>query len=291
MGNSARRHLVLLGDSTIDNGNWTTGACVTDQVRVKEPLTTRCARDGALMGAILQQAQQAPKDATHFVVSIGGNNAISAVNILKEPVSSAEEAIAKVYTFAQAFEAELAATIRALVQCIGAETPLVICSIYNPCFGPFNVTTVSQEVTNTCVAVLSDSILRVATRFRLPVIDWRRVMTKVEDFANPIEPSSIGGLKMADLIVSVVRNHPFHLQTTIVYPQDYPETELLSASSDPSLAYDELERNHQPCAEACGDAADSISTATTEVPISVLDVPASAAVVNDIRESATSSPS
>lgn len=282
MGNSSRRHLVLLGDSTIDNGNWTTGACVTDQVRVKEPLTTRCARDGALMGAILQQAQQAPKDATHFVVSIGGNNAISAVNILQEPVSNAEEAIAKLYTFAKAFEAELAATISELLQCIGADTPLVICSIYNPCFGPFNVTTVSQDVANTCVAVLADTILRVATRFRLPVIDWRRVMTKVEDFANPIEPSSIGGSKMADLIVSVVRDHPFHLRTTTVYPQHYPYSELLSPSCEPFLAHKELDRNH------LSDAADGNSTARG-VPTSVLDVPACAAIVREVRESATSS--
>ena len=32
---------------------------------------------------------------------------------------------------------------------------------------------------------------------------------EVEDFANPIEPSSVGGAKIAAEIVKVVRTHPF----------------------------------------------------------------------------------
>jgi hypothetical protein len=32
---------------------------------------------------------------------------------------------------------------------------------------------------------------------------------EVEDFANPIEPSSLGGAKIAAEIVKVVRTHPF----------------------------------------------------------------------------------
>lgn len=265
MGNlvSSRRHLVLLGDSTIDNGNWTPGLCVTDQVRALQSLATRCAKDGALIAAIPSQVRDAPKDATHYIVSVGGNNAISAVNILKEPTSSAEEAIKRISSFAKSFEEEFQAMVRNVVEYIGEGTPLVICSFYNPCFAPFNVTTVSQDVANTCVAFLADAVLRVATRFRAPVIDWRRVMIKIEDFANPIEPSSIGGLKMADAIVSVVRNHPFNMRTTVIYPQDYPDTEFLCSSVTEGDAGTVMEGS--------------------EVPTSVLDIQSSAAVVNDIR--------
>lgn len=215
------------------------------------------------MAAILPQAWEAPKGATHYIVSVGGNNAISAVNILKEPTLSAEEAIMRVHSFAKQFEEEFSAMVHNLVEYIGKDTPLVICSIYNPCFAPFNVTTVSQDVADTCVALLADVVLRVATRFQAPVVDWRRVMTKVEDFANPIEPSSIGGAKMANAIVSVVRNHAFHLQTTVVYPQEYPETEIV-------------------CSSVAADGNGHIANATQE-PTSVLDIPASAAVVNAIR--------
>ena len=49
---------------------------------------------------------------------------------------------------------------------------------YNPCFEPFEVATVSQEIANLLLAVLFDAVLRVATRLSAPVIDLRRVMTQ-----------------------------------------------------------------------------------------------------------------
>jgi len=64
------RHLVLLGDSTIDNGNWCApGPSVTEQVQILEPNTTCLAIDGALVAAIRRQAQNAPADGTHFIAN------------------------------------------------------------------------------------------------------------------------------------------------------------------------------------------------------------------------------
>ncbi|CAJ1401540.1 unnamed protein product, partial [Effrenium voratum] len=226
-GGSRGRLLALLGDSTIDNGRWVAQGepSVTDQVSALEPCVM-CARDGAMIAAIAGQLPTAPAEATHFVVSVGGNDATGATTtVLGGQVNSAEEALCRLHTFAQAFEVEFAAAMQHVVRSIG-DRHLVICSCYNPCFAPFDVQTVQQGPANLAMALLADAVLRVATRLRVPVIDLRRVMTEVEDFANPIEPSSRGGLKIAQAIVEVVRHHDFTAGTA-VYPRDYPESELV----------------------------------------------------------------
>jgi len=228
--NPANRHVVLLGDSTIDNAAWIDGPCVTDKVREQENVTM-CARDGALIAAIREQVRAAPADGTHFVVSVGGNNATGATTTVLGPsVVSAEEAIVRLSRFVQGFEAEFSAAMQDVINAV-ADRPLVILSCYNPCFAPMNVTTVSQSAANTTVALLADAVHRIASRLGVPVIDLRRVMVNVEDFANAIEPSTIGGAKIAQAIVDVVRNHPFELKKTIIYPNEYPESILTQSVS------------------------------------------------------------
>ena len=46
-------------------------------------------------------------------------------------------------------------------------------------------------------------ILRVAISHRLPVIDLRAICASPEDYANPIEPSSAGGAKIARAIAAL----------------------------------------------------------------------------------------
>ena len=49
---------------------------------------------------------------------------------------------------------------------------------------------------------LDDVILRVAVESRFQVIDLRLVCTEPADYANPIEPSSTGGAKIARAIIA-----------------------------------------------------------------------------------------
>ena len=205
MGNSGPTsaiHVALLGDSSFDNGNWTDGPCVTEQVREYFPQTSLYACDGALIAAIAPQSMKIPADVTHVVVSVGGNDATAAVNVVKKQCSDGEQAILEVWKFVKAWERDFDIAITELRKQVGPDVKIVLCSIYSPCFGPFGVTTVSQDAADAFIALVADAMLRVATRFGLPMIDWRRVMNKVEDFTNPIEPNSTGGLKMA-----MVRGH------------------------------------------------------------------------------------
>jgi hypothetical protein len=92
---------------------------------------------------------------------------------------------------------------------VGPDKHIVLCSVYTR---PM------------LVWLLADAVVRVATRFHLPVIDWHRVVTQLEDFANPSEPSSVGGQKMAEMVVMVVKQHSFSSQVSVVYPQQWPES-------------------------------------------------------------------
>jgi hypothetical protein len=52
--------------------------------------------------------------------------------------------------------------------------------------------------------VFNDVILGVAIEFGIPVVDLLFVCCSPADYANPIEPSSAGGVKIARAIVSLV---------------------------------------------------------------------------------------
>jgi hypothetical protein len=77
---------------------------------------------------------------------------------------------------------------------------LTLCTIYNGCFpdGDF------QRLVSTALMVFNDVILRVGIEFGLAIIDLRFVCSSPADYANPIEPSSVGGAKIARAIVDLV---------------------------------------------------------------------------------------
>jgi hypothetical protein len=57
-------------------------------------------------------------------------------------------------------------------------------------------------------------ILRVAIERGIPVIDLRSICTDPTDYANPIEPSSIGGEKIARVIVALLTGSRDHVRGT-----------------------------------------------------------------------------
>jgi hypothetical protein len=56
------------------------------------------------------------------------------------------------------------------------------------------------------LCVFNDPILRVAFERRLTVIDLRLVCSEAADYANPIEPSSRGGAKIARAIIRALQD-------------------------------------------------------------------------------------
>jgi hypothetical protein len=62
---------------------------------------------------------------------------------------------------------------------------------------PRQVAGLPDGVTHLAVSVGGNDIQRAAARHGLPVVDLRVVCSHPSDDANPIEPSSIGGEKIA----------------------------------------------------------------------------------------------
>ena len=82
---------------------------------------------------------------------------------------------------------------------ISRRLPLAVCTIYNG-----NPEPPVRRIAATALSVFNDAILRVAAEHSVRVIELRLVCTEPRDYANPIEPSVIGGAKIARAIAAAV---------------------------------------------------------------------------------------
>jgi len=195
-------HIVLLGDSIFDNLSYTKGGPdVVSQVRELLPngwQATLLAVDGSTTEGVFAQVPRIPPGATHLILSVGGNDALMNSEFLLEPFVSPSHALAKLAEVSERFEKNYRRTVLA---CNGMGLPLTICTIYNGNFPDKEY----QRVASTALMVFNDVILRIAFEFGLTLIDLRFVCSSAEDYANPIEPSSKGGGKIARCILASVK--------------------------------------------------------------------------------------
>lgn len=194
-------HIVLLGDSVFDNIAYTQGAPdVVAQLRGTLPAGWRaslCAVDGSTADDIESQLASIPQDATHLVLSVGGNNALLVAEILDMPVASTAEAFRLMADIRQQFEEEYSSAVEG---CLRLGLPLTVCTVYN---GNFPDADFNRRA-RIALAVFNDVIFQVSLARGIDVIDLRAVCTLPTDFANPIEPSAIGGEKIAGTVARVV---------------------------------------------------------------------------------------
>ena len=193
-------HVVLLGDSIFDNAAYVPGG--PDVVTHLGGLlpdgwrATLLAVDGAVITDVPRQVERVPRDATHLVLSVGGNDALGHVDLLTRPARSGGEVLGWLADAAAAFELRYRAM---LARVLKLARPLTLCTIYNG-----NLGEPSQRPATAALAVFDDAILRIAMEHALPVIELRRVCTEPADYANPIEPSVRGGAKIARAVAGAV---------------------------------------------------------------------------------------
>ena len=209
-------HLVLLGDSILDNGAYTKGGPdVVTQVRTLLPKPWKAsllAIDGSTTSDVTAQIARLPRDATHIVLSIGGNDALMQWDVLEKPVSSVSEAVDALAEIVSDFEVHYRAAIAA---CMATRASLTVCTVYNGCFDDPSF----QRIARTTLTLFNDVIIRVAADYGIPVIDLRSVCIEDKDYANPIEPSSVGGEKIAKVIAGLLTDaHSASTPTRIIIP-------------------------------------------------------------------------
>ena len=192
-------HIVLLGDSIFDNGAYVAGGPdVVRQLREVLPTGSRAtlnARDGAVIADLPQQLQSLPSDATHLVVSIGGNDALGETGLLEREVTSMAEALDLLTAVRERFRSAYA---RMLDQVLQHALPVAVCTVYEARF-PEPLT---RRLAATALTTLNDAITREAFARNIDIIDLRILCDDDRDFANPIVPSVHGGAKIARAIQS-----------------------------------------------------------------------------------------
>lgn len=195
-------HIVLLGDSIFDNGAYVRAGepDVAAQAQARLPSGWRaalCAVDGAVTASVRSQLAQVPADATHLIVSAGGNDALRNSGMLQEPARSVGEVMARLADMRDEFARDYRAMLDAVLT---RRLPTAVCTIYDACFPDPQ----EQRLVVTALSIFNDVITREAFARRLHLVDLRLICDEPDDYANPIEPSAKGGEKIAAVIAQVV---------------------------------------------------------------------------------------
>lgn len=208
-------HLVLLGDSTFDNAAYVRGGpSVINQLRsaLPEPWrATLLAVDDARIGSVRRQLGRLPEDASHLALSVGGNGILAEAGVLARPVGTVGQGVLMLAEIRDRFEAEYAGLLAAVA---ATGLPTIACTVYEPWFPD----AAQRRAAAAALGLFDDAIVRAARRAGVPVLELRAVCSQDSDFANPIEPSSAGGEKLARALCEVVLRHDFAGGRTALCP-------------------------------------------------------------------------
>ena len=206
-------HVVLLGDSIFDNASYVPGGpAVTDLLRRALPdswRTTLLAIDGSVAADVIRQLDRLPADATHLVVSAGGNNALSHSSlVLHERADSFAEVLTRMADVRGEFQREYQAMLHTV---LARDLPTIVCTVHDSIPG-------LAPAQHTGLCLFNEVILREAFRVGVPVVDLRLICNEASDYAesSPIEPSVAGGGKIARAISRAIQAMKAHDQEVSV---------------------------------------------------------------------------
>ena len=213
-GDTKMKHVVLLGDSIFDNKRYVgDGPDVIDQLKADLPsgwTASLNAVDGSTTLDIAGQIERLPSDATHLVVSVGGNDALKHKDLLDEKAGSVAEVLDKLGKIKGEFQANYRTMLDGL---LAVKLPTALCTIYEARYSDPD----THRIAATGLSVFNDVITREVFARGLPLIDLRLVVTADEDYANDVEPSVKGGAKIAKVIATLVTTDDFTQKRSVVF--------------------------------------------------------------------------
>ena len=211
-------HLILLGDSTLDNESYTDGRpAVKDYINSHlgaGSAVRLLAEDGAMICDVVGQLEKLPPTATHLVLSVGGNDALGHINVLERPAMNVFGALSELTDILDDFQESYRSC---LVRVLAHSLPTIVCTIYNGAFPDPSY----QRIVSTIACLFDNVIMQCAFDAGCPVVDLRRVCTDSTDYYNPIEPGAEGGRKIASAILSA--SEPGPSLSSFVYPSGSSE--------------------------------------------------------------------
>lgn len=194
-GAQAAGRVVLLGDSVFDNAGYLRGGGpdLVAQLGARLPpgwRATLLARGGAVSADVQIQLGRLPPDATHLVISAGGNDAGRREGVLGEPARSVADGLARIAALRDGFARDYRAMLGAALR---RGLPVAVCTIYDPRFPEPG----RRQVAVAALTAFNDVITREAFTRGVALLDLRLVCDQDEDFAAPTGPSARGGAKIA----------------------------------------------------------------------------------------------
>ena len=225
------KHIVLLGDSIFDNSSYVNlgELDVPNQLRSlvgHNCKVTNLAVDGHLIRHVKNQLNNLPSDVTHLFVSVGGNDGLGHLSIFHTHVNTIGESLQQMYRIGDNFKKRYSEMVDLV---LSYNLPTTFCSIYYPRFDARSLDRVQdymsvlsngreiQEMVMAAETIFNDIITYEIFKRKIPLIDLRVLCDDDEDFANPIEPSCIGGMKIAKTINTIANVHSFDSNASGVY--------------------------------------------------------------------------
>ena len=215
------KKIYLLGDSIIDNAPYVQRhekdvASHLNSMYKRSPqinINNR-AVDGHTMEDLLdtQLSNVGLNEATNIVVSIGGNDLLNNLVFLLNGFTLHKESKIKYFvkntTRNSTFEETYFEIIKPMQQeyesivanLSNYRAKLLLCTVYEGDLvdsDEFNDVVYSSK---TMLSIFNDIVYRTAKKYNAEVLELRDIFVSPEDYANPIEPSHIGGGKLAKAI-------------------------------------------------------------------------------------------
>jgi lysophospholipase L1-like esterase len=210
--------LVLLGDSVFDNRNYVNSEEETLQsVLQKKGYDCKLyAVDGAMIEDVYSQIKKIQSDLKsidYFVISVGGNNALSSLslvyNYLHLPL---EEILPKIKDFFTNFENEIGKLYSHLSNIID-QGKISTTNIYYPCFDYNSRVFIFRSIKEAgqhkkiikIVDILNEIIKNKSAEYNLGYLDINSKFNSIKYYANEIEPSFEGSELLAKLILAELK--------------------------------------------------------------------------------------
>ena len=187
-----------LGDLIIDNAEYVRPG-EPDVVRQLEKLlphhtVIKRAVDGAKSADVLAWQIADVDRAQHLILSAGGNDALEHIDLLEPAIQQrAKDVLVRLWSIREEFRRHYAALLNRLAL---IQQPVLVLTVYNPCFHAHGFDAEYQQAAESAMSIINDVIQQEARLRSFSVLELRTLFNDPADYANPIEPSAIGGAKL-----------------------------------------------------------------------------------------------
>jgi lysophospholipase L1-like esterase len=135
------------------------------------------------------------KGADWVVLSVGGNDALQHIDLLETIAeTTTKDLLVRLWKIREEFRQIDASLLDRLA---ATRAQVLVMTIYNPCFRGHGSDDAYQQAAASAVSIFNDVIQQEAHLRSFHILELRNLFGDSADYANQIEPSAIGGAKLA----------------------------------------------------------------------------------------------